>query len=118
MADPEVGRPPPSILRDINESLVKRFLVAVVVAALLFGTSGIADMLRPEACAPGESASEHQECSATCVRCACCAQPIVQSATVDHPSGLILPSRAVLFAQNVVDDPQVRDITHVPKPRT
>lgn len=95
---------------------MKRLFLTIAVAILALEASGIVEMMRPEPCAAVESASEHEECSSTCVRCACCRQPIAQSAPAATPSAMIPPTRYLVFAPNAADDPQVRDIAHVPKP--
>jgi hypothetical protein len=95
---------------------VRRLFLALAVALLALETSGIAELIRPEACGPVESTSQHQDCSSTCVRCACCAQPIIETTTVICATGLMPPARSAWGIEAAPEDLQVRDITHVPKP--
>ena len=96
---------------------MKRLLLALGVAVLLLETSGLAEMLRPEPCPLNESSTQHESCSTTCVRCACCAQPVMQDASAPTASAIAPPSRSPRIVVRAVQDPQVRDITHVPKTR-
>jgi hypothetical protein len=96
---------------------VKRIFLALVLAALVFEVSGIAEMLVPELCAPVESKSQHDSCSSTCVRCTCCRQPVTESTRLATADDAAPPTCPLAAIQNPSDDPQVRDITHVPKSR-
>lgn len=94
---------------------MKRFFLALGIAMLLLETSGVSEMLRPEPCPLNESASQHESCAAACVRCACCAQPILGATNAAVSSGINPLSSSPLPVEPVAEDPQVRDITHVPK---
>lgn len=95
---------------------MRQFLLAVAVAVLTLEASGVAQFLVPEPCTPLESTREDQNCPATCVRCGCCAQPLLP---VNVPADTAVPrvlSERVFIAPAVIDDPAARDIAHVPKP--
>jgi hypothetical protein len=96
---------------------VRRFALAVIVAVLTFGASGVSALVVAEPCTGSEQPGrEDGACPPTCVTCGCCAQavePVILSATAS-PTGAI--SEIGALAPRLPDS-RAGDILHVPKRR-
>jgi hypothetical protein len=53
-----------------------RVLQIIACAVLVFDLSGGAALTTDEGCRPGATAGAHDTCSPSCLRCACCVQPL------------------------------------------
>ena len=94
---------------------VVRFATILVTVVLAFSASGVADLVLPEPCPPGESSTEDPGgCPATCVRCNCCAQPTDLFAASPAPYRVVRLDYAPVAASDV-RVPESREILHVPK---
>ena len=92
---------------------VKRVLLFAVLLILLADVSGVMAFVSPETCSASETVPD-QKCPPLCVRCGCCAQPIVQAAELSLTSVLVTSTTPVLdTAMLRVGSPH--DILHVPK---
>ena len=56
---------------------VRRFFLLIVLGILAMDATGLDALVSPEACSSVQDSQPDGTCPALCVRCACCAQPIV-----------------------------------------
>jgi hypothetical protein len=96
---------------------MRRFALAVVVALLAAGVSGMTSLLTPEPCSTSLlSGTDDERCPPTCATCGCCAQPAETVMLVARPSSdALVADIAAAFPRFPQTDP--RAILHVPKSR-
>ena len=94
---------------------MRRAFFTALLALLAFDATGVADMWMPEPCAAVESSACEENCPPTCVRCACCAQPVLQVSLADDGATPDLVAGSRLSPFDLLADAEGRDITHVPK---
>jgi hypothetical protein len=93
---------------------VKRFALVFFVSVLSISTSGMIELLLPEACSIEEaSSSQDQDCSATCYRCHC-------GRSIEIFAVGVITSQVPLVAETVpptlfVASGSPSEILHVPK---
>ena len=93
---------------------MRRLIEALACAVLIFNLSGAIVLIEDEGCGMGTASTAHDSCSPSCLRCACCVQP------VDTPP-LVPSSVAVMIGSAVVAAPLSlpadipADILHVPR---
>lgn len=93
---------------------MRRLIETLACAVLLFNLSGVVVLIQDEGCAMGTDGAAHDACSPSCLRCACCVQP------VDAPP--LVPASAVAIAGHAVAAAPISlpgaipaDILHVPR---
>lgn len=99
-------------------TLVRRFVLAVILGLLTISASGAWTLVVTEPCAGYEftAGDDDGACPPTCVTCGCCAQAV-------EPAALTQATSPDLLAADVADPlpqpvkPQPRDILHVPRHR-
>jgi hypothetical protein len=94
---------------------MRRLLELVACVLLIFNLSGMAVLAQDESCGLASASSPHDGCSPSCLRCACCVQPI------DAPP--LVPEIVVALVGSAVVAEAIRvpgaipaDILHVPRP--
>ena len=93
---------------------VQRLLLLAVLAILAMDATGLESLVTREACTSVQDTQPDGACPALCVRCACCAQPVVPLiATCDVAMSLPQPVSAD-YSSNVPTTIPA-DIFHVPK---
>ena len=93
---------------------VRRLFLLAVLAILAMDATGLESLVTREACTSVQDTQPDGACPALCVRCACCAQPVVpQIATCDVAMSLPQPV-SVEYSSNVPTTVPA-DIFHVPK---
>jgi hypothetical protein len=93
---------------------VKAWLRCLLVALLLVDASGVLAFMSPEECLVSTDAQSHRDCDAFCVRCVCCAQPVVPAQVfVALTSDVIVTPQPPLDARLLTTSPP--DVFHVPK---
>jgi hypothetical protein len=93
---------------------VRRLAFLLVLALLTCDLAGLDAFLSRERCAAVNDVLPDNDCPPTCVRCACCAQPVVGSVT---------PVLVLLTEPQVLTEPRAiwiapappHDILHIPK---
>jgi hypothetical protein len=93
---------------------VRRLALLLVLAFLTCDLAGVEAFLTPERCAAVNDVTPDNDCPPTCVRCACCAQPVVGSVT---------PMLVLLTEPQILPEPRAvqvapappHDILHIPK---
>jgi hypothetical protein len=93
---------------------VSRLFLIAVIAVLLGDASGVMAFVTPEACTSVTDTQPDGKCPSLCVRCACCAQPIVPAVTAVVRS-YELAARPATVVPFVVMPGSPHDILHVPK---
>lgn len=93
---------------------MRRLLFLVVLGILAMDASGLDALLVNEPCTTVEDAKPDGTCPALCVRCACCAQPIVPEFAVAIVSELV-PSVFVDRYSPGIPRTAPSKIFHVPK---
>jgi len=93
---------------------VRRLALVFVLAFLTCDLSGLGSFLLTERCTSVNDTLPDNACPPTCVRCVCCAQPIVSSAAIlvvdlAEPQFISQPSALAVIAA------PPHDILHVPK---
>ena len=92
---------------------MKKVALFAVLLILLADASGVMAFVSSETCSASETVPD-QKCPPLCVRCGCCAQPIVPAAELPLTSVLVTATTPVLYAAMLrVGSPH--DILHVPK---
>ena len=92
---------------------MKRLLLFAVLLILFADASGAMAFVSPETCSVSETTPDNA-CPPLCVRCGCCAQPVVPMVELSMSSVLVSSSTtAVLVARLRLGSPH--DILHVPK---
>ena len=104
------------VSRPMYNGPVRRLGLAIVVALLTFGISGLSSLANPEPCTGHGSGASDSNCPPTCVTCGCCAQAVepvavAVCATPDTPIADV--SDLLLNLPRTTP----RDILHVPKIR-
>jgi hypothetical protein len=94
---------------------VRRFALIIVLAFLTCDLAGLDSCLVMERCASVNDTSPDNNCPPTCVRCACCAQPVVGIPTVVVVHLIEPHVIAEPVTLHLVSAPP-HDILHVPKP--
>jgi hypothetical protein len=98
--------------------LVRRVLLAVLVAMLSVSASGVSVMIVGEPCQSSEAGSSRDDgdCPPTCATCGCCAQAV-------EPVVLTIPVSSEFIVTHLhpiiprLPKSEGRDIFHVPKAR-
>jgi hypothetical protein len=93
---------------------VRRLALILLLAFLTCDLSGLDSFLTQERCTAVNDVLPDNDCPPTCVRCACCAQPVV---------GSTMPLLVQVAEPQVLTEPQVvhivaappHDILHIPK---
>jgi len=94
---------------------VRRVTLLLFVLMMSVTFSGIASLVFPEPCTIVEDAeTADSACPPSCVRCGCCAQPIVASLNVRLTFEAPLTSATVLEPSALALG-DAREILHVPK---
>ena len=93
---------------------MSRVLLIAVVALLLGDASGIVAFVTPETCTSVTDTQPDGKCPSLCVRCSCCAQPVVPAVAVVGQS-YALTTRPLTAVPSVVLPGSPHDILHVPK---
>ena len=93
---------------------MRRLALLLVLAFLTCDLAGVDAFLSRERCAAVNDVLPDNDCPPTCVRCACCAQPVVGSVTVTlvqltEPQ-ILTEARAIQVAPA-----PPHDILHIPK---
>ena len=94
---------------------MRRAVFTALIALLALDASAAAEFLIPEPCAAVESGPCETDCPPTCVRCSCCAQPLLQVSLTDDAPVRHLVVAPPAIASDLVEDAEGRDIAHVPK---
>jgi hypothetical protein len=94
---------------------VRRLLFTVLLAFVLFEATGLSAFVAPETCQVTDTCGAGDgRCSAFCVQCVCCAQPMLRTvaafADVSRTPVRFEPQASV--APPLVDSP---DIFHIPR---
>jgi hypothetical protein len=99
-------------------TVVRRFMLAVVVALLTISASGVWSLVVTEPCTGYELAGTEDDgaCPPTCVTCGCCAQA-AEPAMLAHTSSPDVPVTDLIDRLPIVPRTDPRDILHVPKLR-
>ena len=93
---------------------VRRLFLLAVLAILAMDATGLESLVTREACTSVQDTQPDGACPALCVRCACCAQPVVpQIAICDVAASLPQPVLADYSSHVPTTVPA--DIFHVPK---
>jgi hypothetical protein len=96
--------------------MVRRFALAIIVALLTFGASGLSSLVVAEPCTGYEQAGQEDgACPPTCVTCRCCAQAS-EPAVLPLAASLETPVTAIAPPGSSIPTQTARDILHVPKP--
>lgn len=93
---------------------VKRIFLVVVLGILAMDATGLEALVAPEQCAAVEGTQPDGTCPALCVRCACCAQPIVPEIAAADVS-LSLPQLVLDLYSHSIPRTVPSKIFHVPK---
>ena len=97
----------------LYRNFVKRVVLFAVLLILFADASGAMAFVSTETCSGSETVPD-QKCPPLCVRCGCCAQPIVPTAELTLTSVLVTPTSPVPYTAILrVGSPH--DILHVPK---
>ena len=93
---------------------MRRLLEFLACALLIFNLSGATVLTQDEGCGLGSADSAHDACSPSCLRCACCVQPVDAPPLV--PAGaMALVGSAVVAAPISLPGDIPADILHVPR---
>lgn len=98
----------------LYKKLVPRLLFLAIVALLLCDTSGLVAFVSPETCTSVSDTAPDSSCPPTCVRCGCCAQPIVPVAIAPVAQSQLCSSNPEPI-RRLLPAGAPRDILHVPK---
>jgi hypothetical protein len=95
-------------------TVTSRVLQIVACALLVFDLSGAAVLASDEGCRPGAADGAHDTCSPSCLRCACCVQPLDASPAV--LAGVLSMARPGFVAPLIITaTPGPAEIFHVPR---
>jgi hypothetical protein len=95
-------------------TVTSRVLQIVACALLVFDLSGAAALTADEGCRPGTTNGAHDVCSPSCLRCACCVQPL--DATPAVSAGVHLMALMSFVPPLIVTaTPGPAEIFHVPR---
>jgi hypothetical protein len=89
-------------------------LLAVLLACVLFEATGLSAFIAPETCQLTDTCPGDGRCSAFCVQCVCCGQPMmhVTTAPTDVSDTSIRFERPDPVTPALIDSP---DIFHIPR---
>jgi hypothetical protein len=94
---------------------VSRLASLFLVGLLTVSASGLPELISLEPCVPGVAAAgDDGGCTATCVRCSCCAHPTDLFVAIPSLSGAVIG----IYPQTpslLVPLPESREIFHIPK---
>ena len=93
---------------------VRRAFLVIVLGILAMDATGLSALVSPEACTTVQDSQPDGTCPALCVRCACCAQPIVPGIAASEVA-MSSPQPVVdIYSHNIARSVPSK-IFHVPK---
>lgn len=93
---------------------MRRFLEVLACALLIFNLCGAVVLVQDEGCTMGTGSAAHDDCSPSCLRCACCVQPFHAPPLVPA-SAVAIVGNAVAGAPLPLPGAIADDILHVPR---
>ena len=93
---------------------MSRLFVFAILAILLADASGVIALVSPEPCTSATDTVPDGKCPALCVRCACCAQPIVPMMAPAITSADVSFTTPMVYRRAIIAG-SPHDILHVPK---
>jgi hypothetical protein len=94
---------------------VRRLLLVVALAILIMDATGLEAFVFAEPCLSAQADQPDRSCPALCVRCACCAQPIVPEMVRSTVSTPVRHPFVDLYSRGIPPVVPAK-IFHVPKP--
>jgi len=98
----------------MRKTVVSRLLKIIACALLVFDLSGAAVLTADEGCRPGATDGAHDTCSPSCLRCACCVQPVIPPPVVS-PDALSIVCTSCVGPLIVTAAPVPAEVFHVPR---
>jgi hypothetical protein len=93
---------------------VRRLLLLLAFGILVMDATGLEAFVFAEPCTSAQADRPDQSCPALCVRCACCAQPIVPETAVSAGSTPVRHTFIDLYSRGIPPAVPAK-IFHVPK---
>ena len=94
---------------------MRRCFLFAILALLMADASGVIAFAVPELCTVSETNETPDQCPGLCVRCACCALPVLQSATAIQVTPIRRTTRSAVPIDRGLPAGTSLDILHIPK---
>jgi hypothetical protein len=94
---------------------VRRCFLLAILVLLMADASGVIAFAVPELCTVSETNEEPDRCPGLCVRCACCALPVLQSATAIQVTPIRRTTGSPVLVDRGLPAGASLDILHIPK---